>query len=190
MTRDNQGILSDDRFLTMLDADPVLAVKKYHKLREKLVWYFQNWRLRDPTNAADETIKRTIEKIRSGAKITVPLAAYCHGVARMVRLESHDPRSLEELDADSADRTPSQFDGAAAIELVTELTIGLERLGEPGASLLLEYAAGDRRKMAEKLKVTENALRLRVLRDRERLREIMGYSESPKRNAAARGAME
>ena len=57
MTRDNQGILSDDRFLTMLDADPVLAVKKYHKLREKLVWYFQNWRLRDPTNAADETIK-------------------------------------------------------------------------------------------------------------------------------------
>ena len=75
------------KFLACLDPDPARAGEKYEALREALV-KFLDWRgAHFPEELVDETFNRVTRKLEEGETIR-DLPTYCHGVARMVFLQS------------------------------------------------------------------------------------------------------
>ncbi|HWQ31928.1 MAG TPA: hypothetical protein VNQ79_03515 [Blastocatellia bacterium] len=75
------------RFLVCLDPDSERAGEKYESVRLMLLKFF-DWRgAHFPEECADETINRVIRKIDEGETIR-DIPTYCHGVARMILLET------------------------------------------------------------------------------------------------------
>ena len=75
------------RFLERLDPDKESAGEKYEALRLTLVKFF-DWRgAHFPEECVDETFNRVARKVDSGEVIS-DIATYCHGVARMILLET------------------------------------------------------------------------------------------------------
>ena len=77
------------KFLACLDPDPARAGEKYEALREALV-KFLDWRGAPfPDELVDETFNRVTRKLEEGETIC-DLPNYCHGVTRLVFLQSLD----------------------------------------------------------------------------------------------------
>src|SRR5690242_16600009 len=75
------------QLLSCLDSDPERAGEKYISLRESLV-KFLDWRgAAFPDELVDEALNRVARKLDEGEKIQ-DLPAFCHGVARLVFLQS------------------------------------------------------------------------------------------------------
>src|SRR4030095_3556653 len=103
------------RFLAQLDLDRDRSGEKDEALRMTLVKFF-DWRgAHFPEECADETFNRVARKMDSGEAIR-DVATYCHGVARLIFLETlkhPDTRkvSLDELSEIGAPApTPSEPD--------------------------------------------------------------------------------
>ena len=80
------------KFLACLDPDPARAGEKYEALREALV-KFLDWRgALFPEELVDETFNRVTRKLEEGETIR-DLPTYCHGVARMVLIQSQERTS-------------------------------------------------------------------------------------------------
>ena len=165
-----------DQFLSFLDLDRDRAGEIYETLRRNLVQLFI-WRgCRDPEAHADETINRVIRKIDEGEEVRDPIS-YAHGVARRLLLEVYKKQEREQLGIDDLPplaAQPEQQDEAE--DGVLCLRRCLNRLPEESRQLIVLYYQGEksvkidnRKRLAESLRITLNALRYRAFDLRQRL---------------------
>jgi len=172
------------RLLQRLHADPEQAAHEYERLRRGLMKFF-DWRgVWPPDECADEVLDRFARKV-GGTEIQ-DVAKYAYGIARMVALERRRGPAFSSIDelphvgavpapvAEEPDRLQDCFDRCLA------------QLPEESRTLLLQYYEGERsakisnrRKLAAMLGLTDNALRSRVQRLRERLEQcVQGCSQT------------
>jgi plasmid stabilization system protein ParE len=159
------------RFLEALSMNSEEASRLYTQLHKRLVGFFRLRGVSDPGEAADETLDRAAIKIAYGAPVP-DVGRFARGIARYV--------AKERLRAE-------QRDGAASAEFIDTLPDALdeqaeayyellktcfEQLGEEERILLAAYCrilrgrerSEHRRRLAEKMKTTVVALRMRVTR--------------------------
>jgi hypothetical protein len=168
------------RFLELLSPDAEEAGRHYTRLHEKLVGFFRLKGISDPVSAADETIDRAAIKINAGTPVS-DAHKYCMGIARNIAKEKYR----------SAQRETSAFlkfiDGLpdAPDEQVERIYRTLkpcfEQLAAEEQKLLVAYCqimrgrarAEHRRQLAETMKTTMLALRMRVTRLRSTLTDCV-----------------
>lgn len=152
------------------------AALAYESLRSRLIAFF-DWRgVRWPDNAADEVLDRVARRVLEGQEIP-HIAAYAHGVARLVLLEQLrlQQREQQALIGSSLIRWPV-VDPLADDERVASLGHCLQDLPAEGRALILAYYEGagaahleERKALAVQLGVTYATLRTRAHRLRLRL---------------------
>jgi DNA-directed RNA polymerase specialized sigma24 family protein len=160
--------------LARLDGNPSVAGEKYEQLRRGLVKMF-DWRgAAMPEACADETIDRVARKLDSGTAID-DVVKFAHGVARLVLLERQRRPEAREIGVEHAfEQAPAMVDREDPRLACLERC--LEALDAPARELIVKYyvdARGDRIRgraaMATSLGLTQNALRSRAQRIRDRL---------------------
>lgn len=176
-------VLTEAAFTTLLsafDPDPERAGEKYESLRESLV-KFLDWRgARAPEDLVDETFNRVARKLEEGEAIQ-DVPSYCHGVARLVFLQSleHPSSRTVELDAalTIAAPKPKPEAGDARRECLTHC---LRELPADSRQLIVEYYRNERRQkidhrvaLAGRLGIPLNALRSRAQRIRDKLEQCI-----------------
>ncbi len=168
---------SFDRFLANLDSDRDRAGQKYEVLRVRLVKFFE-WRAcRFADDLADETLDRVARKADMGEQIN-DYANFTFGVARLLYLEAVKKQAKQQaviiempLKNNANDEDDSQLNC---------LQICLQKLSENNRMMILHYYYNDkqakidyRKKLAEKLGLSLNALRIKALRVRAKLEECV-----------------
>lgn len=158
-------------FLAWLSPDSERAGEEYERLRFRLCTFFAQRQCRFSDELADETINRVILKVaeeRIENKI-----AYCYGVARNVYRESlRKERTHVDIDevtiAAKAPEEPS-FSNEC-------LDKCLGKLSPENRELVLDYFSEAKlakiklhRRISESLKMTQTALRMRVMRVKQKL---------------------
>jgi DNA-directed RNA polymerase specialized sigma24 family protein len=164
------------KFLACLDPDPARAGEKYEELREALV-KFLDWRGAPfPEELVDETFNRVTRKLYEGETIR-DLASYCHGVARLVFLQSLEHPSAKRVELEElppiAVSEPEPDVANARQECLIRC---LRRLPVENRELIIEYYRKEKREkidhraaQAAKLGIPLNALRSRAQRIRDKL---------------------
>jgi DNA-directed RNA polymerase specialized sigma24 family protein len=162
-----------DQFLAALHSDRQQAGHEYRSLRDRIVRFFE-WRsCSDPDALADESLDRVIRKISQGEQIE-DAAKYTFGVAKLVYLESTKKQHREEpivIDFPVKD-TPVDDDD----DSLTCLERCLGQTTTDSRKLILRYYSfdkqakiDDRRKLADELGLSPNALRIKALRVRSKI---------------------
>jgi len=163
-----------DALLTWLDPDREQAALKYEKIRGGLIKFFTTRGAVEPEDLADETINRVAHKLKDIEKnFTGDPEPYFYRVASFVYMEyvrKKLPRPLLPSPAD-----PNQ------VELEYQcLERCIERLSKENRDLLLRYHGAEgrketelRRALADELGIAPNALRIRVHRIRQTLKECV-----------------
>lgn len=168
---------SFDRFLAHLDADRSRAARKYEDLRIRLVKFFE-WRAcRFADDLADETLDRVARKLETGEQVRDHLN-YTFGVARLVYLESLKNQAKEQAVVIKMPVSNNGFDEEnPPLEC---LEACLKELTDANRKMILHYYYNDkqakidhRKKLAERLGISVNALRIKALRIRARLEECV-----------------
>ena len=179
MPQDSLRNKSDfDLMLSWLDRDRELAANKYELIRSKLTRLFVSRGCFAPDELADETIERVTRKIRE----ILPgyqgePTRYFYGVARNVFLEytrkpptCELPNKLSFLETDSEEAE------------LRDRCLGrcLRRLNPEQSDFIIEYYKKQgsekvlhRKKLAEKLGISQRALRVRAFRIRAELQDCM-----------------
>lgn len=168
------------RFLRLLSPDSDEAGRRYSTLHKKLTGFFSMRGVGDPASAADETIDRAVLKIAAGAVVS-DIGNYCLGVARNIfherlRFTRREASAFQEFIADLSRSSAEQVERICSI-----LKPCFELLAADDQQLLLVYCqkvegrarAEHRRQLAETMKVTMLALRVRVNRLRNRLTDCV-----------------
>lgn len=164
------------RFLEFLSPDTEEAGRRYTRLHEKLVSFFRLKGISDPASAADETIDRAAIKIFNGT--LVPDAdKYCLGIARNLIKEKY--RRVQRENSVFLKFIENLPDAAnEQVERIYRvLKPCFEQLASEEQELLLAYCqvihgrarSEHRRHLAETMKTTVLALRMRVTRLRGNL---------------------
>jgi DNA-directed RNA polymerase specialized sigma24 family protein len=159
-------------FLAWLSPQDDSAGEEYERLRFRLCTFFSQRRCRFPDELADDTINRVILKV-SEEKIENKIA-YCYGVAKNVYRESLRKEQYH-LDIDEvtiAAKAPEEQSFSSEC-----LDKCLERLSPESRNLLLDYFSEAKlakielhRRISEKLEMTQTALRMRVMRVKQKLK--------------------
>ena len=167
-------------FLAWLGPEAERAGEEYELLRSRLGFYFSQRRCRFPEELADETINRVVLKVGE-ARIENKMA-YCYGVAKNVYRESlRGERRRAELD-EAALAAPEPEEPGLTHECLDRC---LAELPDEGRDLILRYFSEKKlakvelhRRIAESLKLTQTAFRMRIYRIKRELtacvRECMG----------------
>lgn len=167
-------------FLAQLDPDPQKAELKYHQLRAKLVFYFQQNGCTDPQNLADDVFVRVLRRLRDGAEAYAGVNAYCYGVADYVlREERRRPRAQELPD----DLPPSHAESHNALKRPEQSILvqeALQLLPSQDRDLFTRYHLEDREALAAETRLSANALRVQVCRIRQRLLERLAAAGARK----------
>ena len=171
----------NDPLTALLEAlcpdDPDEANRRYIILHQKLVGYFQLKGMIDPFQDADETLDRAGQKIANG--VPVPdINRFCLGIARNIVLERLREKKREE----SAFRRFIDYYHDNTTEIMVDRIMNLmkpcfEQLSADDRDLLNSYCkipegssrAEHRRNLAERLKSSISALRIRITRLRRDL---------------------
>ena len=170
------------RFLDTLDTDRRQAAEKYLSLRERLENFFE-WR--DCENAeelTDTVFDRVAKKIAEGEKIQ-NAEAYSVSVAKFVLMENRRVRLRNaELDENSREissnphRRFSNSEDEGKSKQFRCLEKCLEEFPADDRKLLIEYfdtgektLIENRRRLAEKLEINLNSLRIRISRLKSKL---------------------
>ncbi len=165
------------RLLARLGPDEDRAGREYERLRRTLIRFF-DWRGAWPSDeCADETIDRLAHKLQD--TVVDDVCAYAHGIARMVLLEWRRKPALAPIDAaEHPQAMPDVAVDAGGLQACFEQC--LAELPAESRALILDYYQGERavkianrQRMAAELKVSENALRSRVQRVRDRLEQCV-----------------
>ena len=160
--------------LTQLSSDQERAGELYLHMHGKLVRYFSWHACAHPEDLADEALDRVCRRLEEGEQIA-QIISYILGVARRVLLEQRKSLlTAAALPDDRALHTPGQPPGD---ELTMEcLDACLECLPPESRALLVEYyspeasaRAWTRQSIADRMGLSLNALRNRVLRLRRNL---------------------
>ena len=167
---------SFDRFLANLDSDRDRAGHKYAALRTRLVKFFE-WRAcQSADDLADEALDRVARKIDSGEQIE-DYSKYTFGVARLLYLEAVKKQAKEQA---VIINMPSHNGFYEENSQLNCLETCLQKLSETNRTMILHYYYNDkqakidyRKKLAEKLGISLNALRIKALRVRAKLEECV-----------------
>jgi RNA polymerase sigma factor (sigma-70 family) len=188
---DDRSITADGfaRLLRRLDDDAERAAHEYERLRRALVKFF-DWRgALSPEECADEALDRLIRRLEENT-VVESVRAYAHGIARLVLLErQRAPMTspLEEI-ADFAQTPAAQADEDQGLRACFDTC--LEKMPTEERSVVTAYYEGERRakilnrrRLATSLGVSDNALRIRVRRVRDKLERCVetcvGHQEGP-----------
>jgi DNA-directed RNA polymerase specialized sigma24 family protein len=148
-------------------------------MRRRLVWYFQRKRCASADDLADETLNRVARRLEEEGTIDdTPAARYCYIVAKYVFLESL--RQTDRRAAGAAELARSSVSSGSGIDDRDVMLDCLEQCllaTEPAdRQLILEYYRADQRtlraqrhELAERLKLSSNALSIRACRIRQKL---------------------
>jgi len=163
------------RLLQSLDPDPDRAAARYRDLHEGLSALFHYWGAHETSELADQTLDRVALKLEEGVAVAgESLGRYARGIARMILHESH--RALEK-----DHRTLAEFDrmnvpDAHRREVMDALERCLDTLAADERALVLDYYAAEgpeathvRQALAVRIGTSWTALRIRILRLRQRL---------------------
>ena len=163
------------RLLAALDPDPAQAAREYERLHRALARFFDWSGASQPEECADETIDRLCRKLDAGTVVD-DLRAYARGIARMVLHERQRTPSLLPIEEATAVATETEATDDAAERRLGCFDQCLEALSADNRALVLDYYQGDRagkianrRRLAAAAGLSENALRSRVQRVRDRL---------------------
>ena len=170
--------------LKRLGPDAEHAGAAYEALRRALVGFF-TWRgAATPEECADETLDRLASRLKEGTPVD-DVPRYTRGIARLVLLEqwrspearavSAGEAALERLAAPEPLGTPEDEPRGACFEKC------LSALPAEGRRLILGYYAAqgqakieNRKRLADSLGLSDNALRSRAQRIRDRLERCVG----------------
>jgi hypothetical protein len=159
------------RFLESFSPEPEEAGRHYTRLHQKLVGLFSMKGLSDPVSAADETIDRAALKINAGTPVP-DVSKYCLGIARNIAKErlrrtQRESSAFLNFVNDLSSVTDEQLE-----RIYTILKPCFEQLTGEEQQLLMSYCqvmrgqarAEHRRQLAESMKTSMLALRMRVTR--------------------------
>ena len=164
------------RLLARLDANPDRAALEYEQLRRALVKFF-DWRgAWAPEECADDTIDRLARRLEADTQV-VDIKSYALGIARLLLLERRRQPTFSPIDEHPGlVGAAAPGEGAGDDRLHDCFEGCLEQIPAESRSLVIEYYVGERRqkianrrRLASALGVSENALRSRVQRLRDRL---------------------
>jgi DNA-directed RNA polymerase specialized sigma24 family protein len=155
-----------DTLLAWLDADRDAAGQKYEEIRHTLTRYFE-WRHCIPADEyVDETITRVARRLAAGEQVrTRDPRSFFYGFAKHVYQESL--KAQHPVDLSSV--APVRVEQLASVQLRC-LEECLGRLAPQSRDLLEAYYLEGRHGLARNLGITPNALRLRVFKDKRKLR--------------------
>lgn len=163
-----------DALLVWLDPDREQAALKYEDIRRRLIKIFTGRGCLEPEDLADETINRVTRRLNEIQKnFSGDCALYFFGVANKVYMEYLRRKLPQPMPAPAPD--PNR------IELEYNcLERCIHRLSESDRDLLLRYywIEGQteneyRKALAEELRIAPNALRIRVYRIRQALKQCV-----------------
>lgn len=170
-----------DSLLGWLDPDSEQAAVRYEEIRRRLIRFFNCRKCVDADALTDETMNRVARKVQEGLTYIGKTAPYFYGVAQNVYLEyirkdtpvllPPPPRLTEEVERDHA---------------CLEQCLG--RLRPRSRELIREFYRDEkqakiehRKRLAERLEMTPNALRIQAHRIRlvllECMRQCLGQKE-------------
>jgi DNA-directed RNA polymerase specialized sigma24 family protein len=187
-SRKSDWVLTEGAFellLAALDSDRERAGEKYEIVRRKLLEFFEARGSEAPDAHADETINRVAKRIAGGEEVQ-DLDRYFYGVARLVWLEMHRGRARSAVPLDTVATPPATPSGEEAREEASRrmererrldcFEACLSRLPAESRDFIIAYYKEERgakieqrKRQAEELGVTANALRLRAARLRQQL---------------------
>lgn len=159
-------------FLKWLSPDEERAGEEYERLRFRLCTFFSQRHCTFADELADETINRVILKV-SDEQIENKIA-YCYGVARNIYREFLRKQQTH-LDIDDVNIAAKEPETPSfSSECLDQC---LDRLSADNRSLLLDYFSEAKlakielhRRISESLKTTQTALRMRVMRTKQKLK--------------------
>jgi DNA-directed RNA polymerase specialized sigma24 family protein len=159
-------------FLAWLSPDSESAGEAYERLRFRLCTFFSQRHSRFPDELADETINRVILKI-SEEKIDNKLA-YCYGVAKNVYRESlRKERTHVDIDEVTV-AAKAPVEQSFSRECLEKC---LAELSTENRHLILDYFSEVKlakielhRRISEGLEMTQTALRMRIMRIKQKLK--------------------
>lgn len=162
-----------DRLLAWLDPERDKAGQKYEMIRLRLVKIFTCWGCHEAEDLADETINRVTTKVNDIAEgYEGDPALYFYGVAHKVHLEY-----LRRKPPPAAPLSDIQNDIEQEYECLERC---MEQLSTDQRELILQYYREDKRakielrkKLAQRLGIALNALRIRVHKIREILQRCV-----------------
>lgn len=168
------------QFLGFLSPDAEEAGRHYTRLHKKLAGFFSLRGISDPVSAADETIDRAIIKINAGIPVPDP-GKYCLGIARNIVKERlrHTRRETIAFNRFIEDINNSSSHEVERINQI--LKPCFDELIVEDQKLLTAYCqvirgrerAEHRRQLAEAMRTTVLALRMRVTRLRREMADCV-----------------
>ena len=167
------ALLSQTELLAIFDPNRERAEDKYLDLYHKLVRYFAWNRKFEPEDLAQEALKRGLNRLQQGQKITVQNPeSYFFGVARNLLRESWNTQANEPLE----DHVPAPvlplFRNLNREEQAVFLTECLRNLPENELEMLMAYTQGEGEAWARKAGLQPTTLRSRIHRIRKRLENL------------------
>jgi len=170
-----------ERLLDSLDANRERAGEKYENVRRKLIEFFEARGSNSPTDHADQTINRVARRLEEG-EVVKDLSAYSYGVARLLLKETLRGRGKEPVTLDLAPAplivTDEDEDERRHLEeaRLKCFEVCLSNLPAASRVLIIEYYREEkgikieqRKRQADALNMSLNALRLRACRIRAEL---------------------
>lgn len=168
------------RLLSTLSPDDEEAGRRYNSLHAKLVGFFKMKSVPDPKSAADEVLDRAGRRISEGALVT-DVTGYCVGIARnvakeLLRKARRESSALLKFTGDVNECF------AEEVERINRLLKPcFEQMTTAEQQLLRAYCyisrgrarAEHRRRLADEMKTTQKALRIRITRLRHKLWECV-----------------
>jgi DNA-directed RNA polymerase specialized sigma24 family protein len=169
-------VLSKELFealLNWLDPDREQAGLKYEEIREKLIKVLSARGCNEPEDLADEAINRVTEKLRViDAEYSGERMRYFFAVAYLVFLEHRRKKPLN--------LPPDHGNPEDRERVYTCLDKCMDHLGLDNKQLILQYYQEQgrvkiehRRKLAERLNIAPNALRIKIYRMRTALQKCV-----------------
>jgi RNA polymerase sigma factor (sigma-70 family) len=171
-----------DRFLSALDENRDSAGEKYLLIRRNLVRFFEGRGFYESETHTDEVFNRVAKKLTEGEIEDV--SQYVYGVARLLILELYKER--EKANRVAHEQPTESFPQLESDERAeTEQKLGclnkcLLELPAENRDIIIQYYQGEKRekietrqRLAERLKIPQNALRSRAVRLREKLEDCI-----------------
>jgi DNA-directed RNA polymerase specialized sigma24 family protein len=158
-------------FLAWLSPDSERAGEEYERLRFRLCTFFAQRQCRVADELADETINRVMLKV-AGEQIENKIA-YCYGVAKNVYRESLRKDRIH-VDIDDVTITAKAPEEPSFSDECLDKC--LAKLSPDSRELVLDYFSEAKlakielhRRISESLQMTQTALRMRVMRIKQKL---------------------
>lgn len=170
------------RLLSWLDEGTDSGGERYLEMRRRLHAWFDRKACPNPEALADETLNRVARRLTQAGTITgATPAQFCYITAKYVWLESlRQPQNTPLTEVELQQRPAVRSDAPEREARFACLEACLARLAQAERTLLLRYFTGEertkiaqRQHLATELKISANALSLRVFRLRARMEQCV-----------------